>query len=118
MAARLRFKTPLSSTAVRILHLDLTKPLAAGSEVLTGTNPTVTASPAGIVNVTNVVVNAAQLTNSDGTVAAIGKAVQWKATVVKAYKGDVVFRVSWAVAGGGSADTHEIEQPIQDYVRE
>ena len=48
----------------------------------------------------------------------IGKAVQWKVTAVKAATGRVLLAVAWAVASAGSADTHEIELNLEQYVTE
>ena len=116
---RLFYDRPLSLTGVRDLHLDL-GPALLSNETLTGTTPTVTSSNTSLVTVSDIGVNTAQLTNSrpSGTVAQIGDAVQWKATQVKASTGRVFFRVAWAVAANGSADTHEIEQELEPFVTE
>lgn len=115
---KLIYTTPLSLTGNRQMHLDLTNPLSYLSESLTGTSPTVTSSDTSLVTISAVAVNTGTLTNDDGTTAAIGKAVQWTAAAVKAATGRVLIRVAWAVAANGSADTHEIELNLEQYVTE
>ena len=116
--AKLESKTPISLTGIRRMHLDLTNPLSYLEETLTGTSPTVTSSDTSRVTVDGVNVNTSQLTNDDGTTSAIGKAVQFTLTAVKGATGHVFIRVEWAVAAGGSADTHQIEIELAEYVTE
>ena len=115
--AKLKFNTPLSLTGIRALHLDLSSALLS-TETLTGTVPTVASSDTGLVTISSVAVNTAILTNDDGSTVAVGEAVQWKATAVKASTGSIFYRIAWAVAAGGSAETHEIEQDLEKYVTE
>jgi len=115
---KLESKTPVSLTGIRRMHLDLTNPLAYLSESLTGTSPTVTSSDTARVTVSGTNVNTAPLTNDDSTTAAIGKAVQFTLTAVAASTGHVFIRIAWAVAAGGSADTHEIQVNLEQYVTE
>ncbi len=118
MPEKLVFSSPLSLTGIRKMHLDLTGPLSYNSETLTGTSPTVTSSNTALVTITSAAANAAQLTNKDGTTAAIGKAVEWICTAVKGSTGRVLLSVAWAVAAGGSADTHEIELDLEPKITE
>lgn len=118
MVDKLIYKTPLSQTGVRVMHLDLTNPLSYNSESLTGTSPTVTSSDASLVTTSSVAVNTGALTNDDSSTCEIGKGVQWTCTSVKSSTSKVLLRVAWAVAEGGSADTHEIELDLEPYVTE
>lgn len=115
--AKLKFDTPLSLTGIRDLHLDLSAALLS-NETLTGTTPTVDSSDVSLVTISSVAVNTAIITNDDGSQVAVGDAVQWKATVIKASTGSIKYRIAWAVMSSGSADTHEIEQDLEKYVTE
>lgn len=115
--AQLIYDTPLSLTGIRDMHLDLSNALLSG-ETLTGTSPTVTSSNTSLVTTSVVAVNTGTLTNDDGSTVVAGLAVQWKATAVKGSTGKVFLRVAWAVAASGSADTHEIELNLEQYVTE
>jgi len=114
---KLLYDTPLSLTGIRDMHLDLSNALLS-TETLTGTSPTVTSSDVSLVTISAAAVNTATLTNDDGTTVVAGLAVQWKATAVKASTGRVFLRVAWAVAASGSADTHEIELNLEQFVTE
>lgn len=113
---KLLYDTPLSLTGVRDMHLDLTNALLV-AETLTGSSPTVTSSDPSLVSISGIGVNTVAVTNDDGSTSAIGKAVQWRATSVKASTSRVLLRVAWAVASG-SADTHEIKLNLEQYVTE
>ena len=65
-----------------------------------------------------VAVNTVILNNDDGSTVAVGEAVQWLASAQKASTASIFYRVAWAVAAGGSADSHEIEQDLEKYVTE
>ena len=115
--AKLVFKTPLSFPGIRDLHIDLTNALLS-TETLTGTSPTVVSSDTSLVTVSATAVNTSILTNDDGTTSAVGKAVQWKATSVKASTGKMYFTITWAVAASGSADVHKIVQNLEAEITE
>ncbi len=118
MPQKLLFSSPLSLTGIRKMHLDLTGPLSYNSETLTGTSPTVVSSNTALVTISSAAANTAQLTNKDGTTSAVGKAVEWVCTSAKASTGRVLLSVAWAVAAGGSADTHEIELNLEPKITE
>ena len=114
-ADELHYDTPLSLTAVRDLHLDLTGPLEYKMETLSSVD--VTVSDPTLVDVTSVQVNTLQLVNDDGSIAEVGKAVQWRASQLKPSNSHVFFFVQWT-ATGGTSDTHRIRQNLEKYITE
>ncbi len=109
---------PLSFPGTLKMHWDFTNPLSYDSESLTGTSPTVTSSDTSRVTISGAAPNAAQLTNSDGTLAAIGKAVEWICTSVKASTGKVDLTITWDVGGGGTALTYDAKLDLEPKVTE
>lgn len=109
---------PLSFPGNLKLHMDFTGPLQYDSETLTGTSPTVVSGDTSRVTISAVAPNAAQLTNSDGTLAAIGKAVEFVCTSVKASTGSVDLTITWDAGGGGTALTYDKELDLEPKVTE
>jgi len=116
MPAKLIFPDPLSFPGTLKLHVDFTGPLSYDSETLSGTSPMVSSSDTGLVTISLAAPNSAQLTNSDGTLAAIGKAVEWVCTSVKASTGNVDLAIAWDVGGGGTKLTYQAELNLEQYV--
>lgn len=118
MPKKIVFSTPLPFPGNLKMHVDFTGPLSYASETLTGTSPTVVSSDTGLVTISSAAPNAAQLTNKDGSTAAIGKAVEWICTSVKASTGSVNLTIAWDVGSGGTKLTYEAELNLEPKITE